>query len=71
MNIDVMLALQCMYHNLLKMHSFCWALHATLCPSVRINKEIQVKHDLWSRLYEGQNKIGGAHLRHIGSAIHA
>ena len=34
-----MLALQCMYDNLLKMHGFCWALHAKWYPSVRIDKE--------------------------------
>ena len=36
-------------------------------------KKIQVKHDLGRRLYggQGQNKIGGAHLRHVGIAMHA
>ena len=32
-----MLALQCMHDNLLKRHSFCWALHAKWYPSVRID----------------------------------
>ena len=27
-HIYVMLALQCMHDNLLKMHGFCWVLHA-------------------------------------------
>ena len=44
-----MLALQCMHANLLKIHGFCWALHAKLYPSVKIDREGQ-----------GQNKIGGA-----------
>ena len=30
----------CMHNNLLKRHSFCWALHAKLYPSVRINERI-------------------------------
>ena len=36
-------------------------------------KKIQVKHDFWSRglIYRGQDKIGGAHLRHVGIALHA
>ena len=68
-----MLALQCMHDNLLKRHSFCWALHAKCYPSVRINKQIQVKHDLGRRLYggQGQPKIGGAHLGHVGITMHA
>ena len=73
-NIYIMLALQCMHDNLLKMHGFCWALHAKRYPSVRIDgKKIQVKHDLGRRLYggHGQHKIGGAHLGHVGIAMHA
>ena len=36
-------------------------------------KNIQVKHNLRKRLYggQGQNKIGGAHLGHVGIAMHA
>ena len=36
-------------------------------------KKIQVKHDLGRRLYGGQcqHKIGGAHLGHVGIAMHA
>ena len=36
-------------------------------------KKIQVKHDLGSGLYggQGQNKIGGAHLCHVGIAMQA
>ena len=36
-------------------------------------KKIQVIHDLERRLYggQGQNKIGGAHLPHVGIAMHA
>ena len=72
-HIYLMLALQCMHDNLLKSHSFCWALHTKWYPSVRIDKKIQVKYDLGRRLYggQGENKIGGAHLRHVGSAIYA
>ena len=69
-----MLAWQCMHDNLLKSNSFCWALHAKWYPSVRIKeKKIQVKHDPGRRLYrgQGQNKIGGAHLGHVGITMHA
>ena len=68
-----MLVVQCMHDNLLKRHSFCWALHAKWYPSVRIDKKFQVKHYLRKRLYgrQGQNKIGGAHLGHVGIAMHA
>ena len=69
-----MLALQCMHDHLLKRHSFCWALHAKWYPSVRIDeKKSKVKHNLGRRLYggHGQNKIGGAHLGHVGIAMHA
>ena len=33
----------------------------------------EVKHDIGRTLYggQGENKIGGAHLRHVGSAMHA
>ena len=67
-----MLALQCKHHNLLKRHVFCWALHAKLYPSVKLIEKIQVKNDLGKRLYggQGQNKIGGAHICHVGSAMH-
>ena len=36
-------------------------------------KKIQVKHELGNRLYgsHGQKKIGVAHLRHAGTAMHA
>ena len=36
-------------------------------------KKIQVKHDLGRSLYggQGQHKIGGAHLGHVGIAIYA
>ena len=65
-----MLVLQCMDDHLLKRHSFFWALHAKWYPSVRIDEKIQVKHDLGMRLYggQGQHKIGGAHLGHVGIA---
>ena len=69
-----MLALPCMHDNLLKRHSFCWALHAKWYPAVRIDeKKIQIKHDLGKRLYggQGQHKIGGAHLCHVGIATRA
>ena len=68
-----MLVFQCMHDNLLKMHGFCWVLHAKWYPSVKINEKIQVKHDLGKRLYggQGQNKIGGAHLGYVGIAMHA
>ena len=67
-----MLALQCMHDNLLKMHSFCWELHAKWYPSVKIEEKNQ-KHDLGRRLYggQGQHKIGGAHLGHVGIAMYA
>ena len=68
-----MLALQCMHDNLLKRHGFCWALHAKLYPSVKSTEKIQVKHDLGKRLYggQGQSKIGGANLCHVGITMHA
>ena len=68
-----MLVVQCMHDNLLKRYSFCWALHAKWYPSVRIYENIQVKHDLGKRLFggQGQHKIGGAHLGHVGIAMHA
>ena len=59
-----MLVVQCMHDkNVLKKHSFCWALHAKWYPSVRLYKENPSKNDLGRRLYggQGQNKIGGAH----------
>ena len=36
-------------------------------------KKIQVKHGTGNRLNagQGQNKIGGAHLHNVGSAMHA
>ena len=36
-------------------------------------KKIQVKPNLGRRLYrgQGQHKTGGAHLRHVGIAMHA
>ena len=53
-----MLALQCMHDNLLKS-----------------TKKVQGKYDLGSKLCGGQgqghNKIAGAHLPHVGSAMHA
>ena len=68
-----MLALQCMHDNLLKRHSFCWALQAKWYPSVRIDEENPGLTQLGRRLYggQGQNKIGGAHLHHVGIAMHA
>ena len=41
--------------------------------SKKLTEKIQVEHDLGKRLYEcqGQNKIGGAHLGHVGIAMHA
>ena len=69
-----MLGLQCMHDNLFKRHAhdFCWALHANWYPSVRIDEENPSKHDLGRRSYggQGQNKIGGAHLGHVGIAMH-
>ena len=64
-----MLSLQGMHDNLLKRHGFCRALHAKWYPSVRIDEENQVKHDLGRMLYggQGQNKIVG----HVGIAMHA
>ena len=64
--------MQYMYDNLLKIHSFCWALHTKWYPSVKIAKEIHVKHDLGNRIDggQGQNKIEGPHLHHVGIAIH-
>ena len=68
-----MLALQCMHDDLLKGHGFCWALHESCTHQLKSTETIQVKHDLGKRLYggQGQNKIGGAHLCHVGSAMHA
>ena len=42
-------------------------------PLARREIKIQVKHSLGKRLYGGQvqNKIGGAHLGHVGIAMHA
>ena len=68
-----MLVVQCMHDNLLKRHSFCWALHNVIPISEDRRKKIQVKHDLGKRLYggQGQNKIGGAYLGHVGIDMHA
>ena len=43
------------------------------CTQSDTHQKIQVKHNLMKRLYGGQvqNKIGGAHLRHVGIAMHA
>ena len=57
-----MLALQCMHDNLLKMHSFCWELHAKWYPSVKI-EEKKSKLNMTSG--------GGAHLGHVGIAMYA
>ena len=42
-------------------------------PQWRLMKKIHVKHDFGNRLNgcQGQNKIGGAHLHHVGIEIHA
>ena len=42
-------------------------------PSAPREIKIQVKHDLGRRLHggHGENKIGGAHLGHVGIAMHA
>ena len=55
--------LQYIHDNLSKWHIDCWVLHTKWYPSVRISK-----HDLGRRLYggQGQHKIGGAHLGHVG-----
>ena len=37
-HIYVMLVVQLMHDNLLKKHSFCWALHAKWYQSVRIDE---------------------------------
>ena len=65
-----MLALQCMHDNLFKMHGFCWALHAKWYPSVRIDEEHPSKTQP-SDGGQGQHKIGGSHLGHVGIAMHA
>ena len=69
----IMWALQHIHENLSKWHIDCWVLHTKWYPSVRIKKKIQVKHDLGRRLYggQGQHKIGGAHLGHVGIAMNA
>ena len=68
-----MLTLQCMHDNLLKMHGFCWALHAKWYPSVRIDEEHPSKtrprkEGIWKS--RSKQKIGGAHLCHVGIAMH-
>ena len=65
-----MLVVQCMHDNLL---NNLGAARKVILISEDRCKKIQVKHDLGKRLYggQGQNKIGGAHLRHVGSAMHA
>ena len=69
----IMWALQYIHDNLSKWHIDCWVLHTKWYPSVRIDEKIQVKHNLGRKLYggQGQHKIGGAHLHHVGSAMHA
>ena len=69
----IMWALQYIHDNLSKWYIVCWALHAKWYPSVRIDKKIQVIHKPGNRLNGGQchNKIGGAHLHHVGIAMHA
>ena len=51
---------------------------AGCCPQncthqYKLTEKIKVERDLGKRLYEcqGQNKIGGAHLGHVGIAMHA
>ena len=62
---DIMWALQYIHDNLSKWHRDCWALHTKWYPSVRF--------ELGNRLNGGQcqNKIGGAHLHHVGIAMYA
>ena len=71
-HIYVMLVVQCMHDHLLNRHGIFWALHAKWYPSLGSTKKIQVKHNL-GRLYrgQGQSKIGGSHLHHVGIAMHA
>ena len=59
--------------NLVKRHSIFWALHTKWYPSVKKSTKKKLNTTSGRRLYgcQGQNKIGGAHLHHVGSAIHA
>ena len=68
-----MWGLQYMHDNLLQWHSFWWVMHTKSYLSMRTTKKIQVKHGLWNRINagKGQNKIGGAHLHHVGCAMYA
>ena len=68
-----MWALQYIHDNLSKWHIDCWVLHTKWYPSVIIDEENpQVIHVLGNMLNGGQcqRKIGGAHLCHVGIAIH-
>ena len=66
----IMWALQYIHDNLSKWHIDCWILYTKWYTSVRIDEE--VIHELGNRLNGGQcqNKIGGAHLCHVVTAMH-
>ena len=68
-----MLALQCIYNNFKKNITFAGRCTQGGTHQWESTKKIQVKHDLGRRLYGGQGKkeIGGAHLLHVGIAMHA
>ena len=60
-----------MHGNLLKTHTFFCTLNGT--HQETLMNTIHVKHDIGNRFNEGQgqNKIGGVHLHHVNTAIHA
>ena len=68
------------HDNLSKWHMIVGAAHKVVPISENQRRKyklnttsIQVKHNLGRRLYggHGENKIGGAHLGHVGIAMHA
>ena len=69
-----MLALQCMHDNLLKRHSFCWALYLKWYSLMRIDEEnpcqTRPREQVIYKGGQGQDKIGGAHLCQVGIAMH-
>ena len=70
----IMWALQYKHDNFSKWHIDCWVLHTKWYPSVRIDeKKKEAIYELGNRLNggQGQNKIGGEHLHHVGIAMHA
>ena len=62
--------MQCMYDNLLTLGiAFAGSAARRVVPISEYRRRRLVEHNLLIRLYEGQNKIGGAHLHNVGFTI--